>query len=331
MTLFSIDNLAQSDCKPSRFSPEVRYHPKMKVLVHREERSDDRSSSPESSTGALSPSDNTSSGASSICDSPPSAKKPPHSYIALIAMAIINSQEKRLLLCDIYEYIMKHFPFFKDNERSWRNSIRHNLSLNECFIKAGRSGDGRGHFWAIHPANLEDFAKGDYRRRQARRRARSASYSPYAYPSVIPGPIHPGYIPMTYAPHPDMITKSHLAMFSGVHPLTVSTHHPVSAALYTPPHMPTSHPYCLPSTVPAAYRPSIAERIPLTIPSPMFSNPMTSSLSSSTTTSDAAGYRLAHGISPSVMYPSYSKSSSPPSMLPTASTAAWSSGGSCDL
>lgn len=57
-------------------------------------------------------------------------------------------------------------------EKSWRNSVRHNLSLNECFVKAGRSDNGKGHFWAIHPANLEDFAKGDYHRRRARRRIR---------------------------------------------------------------------------------------------------------------------------------------------------------------
>lgn len=57
-------------------------------------------------------------------------------------------------------------------EKSWRNSVRHNLSLNECFVKAGRSDNGKGHFWAIHPANLEDFSKGDYHRRRARRRIR---------------------------------------------------------------------------------------------------------------------------------------------------------------
>uniref|UniRef100_A0A8C2TBT7 Fork-head domain-containing protein n=1 Tax=Coturnix japonica TaxID=93934 RepID=A0A8C2TBT7_COTJA len=49
----------------------------------------------------------------------------------------------------------------------WRNSVRHNLSLNECFVKAGRSDNGKGHFWAIHPANMEDFAKGDYHRPHA--------------------------------------------------------------------------------------------------------------------------------------------------------------------
>ena len=36
------------------------------------------------------------------------------------------------------------YPFYKKtDDRAWRNSIRHNLSLNECFIKNGRADNGR--------------------------------------------------------------------------------------------------------------------------------------------------------------------------------------------
>ncbi|XP_051550761.1 forkhead box protein E4-like [Myxocyprinus asiaticus] len=99
-------------------------------------------------------------------------EKPTQSYIALISMAILDSEEKKLLLCDIYQWIMDHYPYFKSKDKNWRNSVRHNLSLNECFIKAGRSDNGKGHFWAIHPANFQDFSNGDYHRRRARRRIR---------------------------------------------------------------------------------------------------------------------------------------------------------------
>ncbi|XP_062816443.1 forkhead box protein D3-like [Anolis carolinensis] len=102
----------------------------------------------------------------------PDPEKPNQSYIALISTAILSSPEKKLLLSDIYQWIMDKYPYFKNKEKSWRNSVRHNLSLNECFVKAGRSENGKGHFWAIHPANLEDFSKGDYHRRRARRRIR---------------------------------------------------------------------------------------------------------------------------------------------------------------
>ncbi|CAH1781837.1 unnamed protein product, partial [Owenia fusiformis] len=78
--------------------------------------------------------------------------------------------------------------------RAWRNSIRHNLSLNECFIKAGRADSGKGNYWSIHPACIEDFSKGDYRKRNARRRNRGGSKglktqqpnTPYPYQQYVP-------------------------------------------------------------------------------------------------------------------------------------------------
>ena len=64
--------------------------------------------------------------------------KPPQSYIALISMALLESDEKKLLLGEIYAFIQNRFAFYRNaTDKAWRNSIRHNLSLNECFIKAG--------------------------------------------------------------------------------------------------------------------------------------------------------------------------------------------------
>ncbi|XP_069109103.1 forkhead box protein E4-like [Argopecten irradians] len=100
------------------------------------------------------------------------AKKPNLSYIALISMAIQSEPSKQMLLSEIYDWISKNYPHYKMEDKSWRNSIRHNLSLNECFIKSGRSESGKGSYWAIHPANIDDFGRGDFRRRQARRRVR---------------------------------------------------------------------------------------------------------------------------------------------------------------
>lgn len=102
----------------------------------------------------------------------PEEPKPQHSYIGLIAMAILSSPERKLVLSDIYQHILDNYPYFRSRGPGWRNSIRHNLSLNDCFVKAGRSANGKGHYWAIHPANIEDFRKGDFRRRKAQRKVR---------------------------------------------------------------------------------------------------------------------------------------------------------------
>ncbi|ESN98191.1 hypothetical protein HELRODRAFT_84905, partial [Helobdella robusta] len=103
---------------------------------------------------------------------PPEEPKPTHSYIGIIAMAILNSKEKKLVLSDIYQWILDNYPYFRRRGPGWRNSIRHNLSLNDCFVKSGRSANGKGHYWAVHPANVDDFQKGDFRRRRAQRKVR---------------------------------------------------------------------------------------------------------------------------------------------------------------
>ena len=102
----------------------------------------------------------------------PEEPKPQHSYIGLIAMAILRAEGKKLVLADIYQYILDNYPYFRHRGPGWRNSIRHNLSLNDCFIKAGRASNGKGHFWAVHPACQEDFLKGDFSRRKAQRKFR---------------------------------------------------------------------------------------------------------------------------------------------------------------
>ena len=94
-------------------------------------------------------------------------EKPPFSYIALIVMAIQNSTAKKMTLNEIYQYLQTHFSFFQGQYQGWKNSVRHNLSLNECFIKLPKAmgKPGKGHYWTIDPNCEFMFEEGSFRRR----------------------------------------------------------------------------------------------------------------------------------------------------------------------
>ena len=70
--------------------------------------------------------------------------KPPYSYAALIGQALFSTPDLRMALADIYTWIMQKYPYFRKEDSGWQNSIRHNLSLNQCFIKTQRGPQNPG-------------------------------------------------------------------------------------------------------------------------------------------------------------------------------------------
>ncbi|XP_026331264.1 fork head domain-containing protein FD4-like, partial [Hyposmocoma kahamanoa] len=97
-------------------------------------------------------------------------QKPPYSYISLTAMAIWSSPERMLPLSDIYKFITDRFPYYRRNTQRWQNSLRHNLSFNDCFVKVPRRPDrpGKGAYWTLHPQAFDMFENGSLLRRRKR-------------------------------------------------------------------------------------------------------------------------------------------------------------------
>lgn len=112
-------------------------------------------------------------------------------------MAIEDSPAKRLPVKDIYNWILEHFPYFANAPTGWKNSVRHNLSLNKCFKKVDKERSqsiGKGSLWCIDPEYRQNLI-------QALKKTpyhphphvfSTPPASPQAYQSTSGPPIWPG-------------------------------------------------------------------------------------------------------------------------------------------
>ncbi|KAK6637366.1 hypothetical protein RUM44_007782 [Polyplax serrata] len=82
-------------------------------------------------------------------------RKPPFTYTELIECAL---QEKGpLTVSEIYNWISETFPYYKSWDDRWKNSVRHNLSINPYFRKGTKARQGSGHLWTVNKS--EDNSK----------------------------------------------------------------------------------------------------------------------------------------------------------------------------
>ncbi|GAU93776.1 hypothetical protein RvY_05663-2 [Ramazzottius varieornatus] len=99
--------------------------------------------------------------------------RPPYTYASLIRQAIIESPERQLTLNEIYMWFQTTFAYFRKNAATWKNAVRHNLSLHKCFARVENV---KGAVWTV---DEEEFFK--------RRPQRIPSAKPYSMSGSMPG------------------------------------------------------------------------------------------------------------------------------------------------
>ncbi|XP_074057526.1 forkhead box protein P3 [Macrotis lagotis] len=72
--------------------------------------------------------------------------RPPFTYATLIRWAILEAPEKQRTLNEIYHWFTHTFAFFRTHPTTWKNAIRHNLSLHKCFVRVENE---KGAVWTV--------------------------------------------------------------------------------------------------------------------------------------------------------------------------------------
>lgn len=180
----------------------------------------------------------------SLRDGPPGSK-PFYPYSTLIRYAIKGSPNQKLLLEDIYYAIESRFPYFRTAPNGWKNSVRHNLSLNPCFEKVPRplTDRGKGSYWTVNENVDPRTGVHRIRKKKGKGAKRSNSDEPdadYQPPEGSFDDPHAQFAPP--AMHPDDAGPSRQAVpypptYPPYSPLTFDPNFPMMPGMRFPPTM----------------------------------------------------------------------------------------------
>ncbi|KAK5923074.1 hypothetical protein CgunFtcFv8_000079 [Champsocephalus gunnari] len=99
--------------------------------------------------------------------------RPPYTYACLIRWAILEAADKQCTLNEIYNWFTVMFFYFRHNTATWKNAVRHNLSLHKCFVRVE---GGKGAVWTVDET--------EYQRRKGQKYHRDCAVkwiSPYSH------------------------------------------------------------------------------------------------------------------------------------------------------
>ncbi len=167
---------------------------------------------------------------------------------------------------------MKNFPYYRENKQGWQNSIRHNLSLNKCFVKVPRHYDdpGKGNYWMLDPSADDVFiggTTGKLRRRStsAQRSRLAALHKRVAFPGSPYWQTYPGY-PALRSPAERLQAAMYWPAAMGMNPM-LSAAAAASSALRYCSTMGTPQGYPYPALGFPAPTPSAVQPLPGQLPS----------------------------------------------------------------
>ncbi|XP_029290343.1 forkhead box protein P2-like [Cottoperca gobio] len=105
--------------------------------------------------------------------------RPPFTYATLIRQAIMETSDMQLTLNEIYNWFTRTFAYFRRNAATWKNAVRHNLSLHKCFVRVENV---KGAVWTVDEV--------EYQRRRSQKITGSPSLMKNVSSNLDYGTVH---------------------------------------------------------------------------------------------------------------------------------------------